>query len=33
MLIVVSVVSDGDYKIWVDGKKKDMAVNAKYAAN
>ncbi len=28
LLIVVNVVSDGDYKKWVDGKKKDMAVNA-----
>ncbi len=26
--IVVNVVSDGDYKKWVDGKKKDMAANA-----
>ncbi len=33
LLIVVNVMSDGDYKIWVDGKKKNMAVNAKYAAN
>ena len=33
LLIVVNVVSDGDYKIWVDGKKKGMAVKAKYAAN
>ena len=28
MLIVVNVVSDGDYKKWVDGKKKEMAANA-----
>ena len=28
VLIVVNVVSDGDYKKWVDGKKKEMAVNA-----
>ena len=28
VLIVVKVVSDGDYKKWVDGKKKDMAANA-----
>ena len=28
VLIVVNVVSDGDYKKWVDGKKKDMAANA-----
>ncbi len=28
LLIVVNVVSDGDYKKWVDGKKKDMAANA-----
>ena len=33
LLIVVNVVSDGDYKIWVDGKKQGMAVNAQYAAN
>ena len=33
VLIVVNVVSDGDYKKWVDGKKRDMTVNAKYAAN
>ncbi len=33
VLIVVNVVSDGDYKIWVDGKKNGMAANAKYAAN
>ena len=28
VLIVVNVVSDGDYKKWVDGKKKEMAANA-----
>lgn len=28
LLIVVNVVSDGEYKKWVDGKKKDMAANA-----
>ena len=28
VLIVVNVVSEGDYKIWVDGKKKDMAASA-----
>ncbi len=28
LLIVVNVVSDGDYKKWVDGKKEDMAANA-----
>jgi len=28
VLIVVNVVSDGDYRIWVEGKKKDMAANA-----
>ncbi len=33
VLIVVNVVSDGDYKKWVDGKKMGMAANAKYAAN
>ncbi len=33
LLIVVNVVSDGDYKIWVDGKKKSIAANAEYAAN
>ncbi len=33
VLIVVNVVSDGDYKKWVDGKKRGMAANAKYAAN
>lgn len=28
MPIVVNVVSDEDYKAWVDGKKKEMAANA-----
>ena len=28
MPIVVNVVSDADYKTWVDGKKKEMAANA-----
>ena len=28
LLIVVNVVSDDDYKKWVDGKKEDMAANA-----
>ncbi len=28
LLIVVNVVSDGDYKKWVDSKKKAMAANA-----
>lgn len=28
MPIVVNVVSDADYKAWVDGKKKEMAANA-----
>ncbi len=28
LLIVVKVVSDGDYKKWVEGKKEDMAANA-----
>ena len=28
LLIVVKVVSDGDYKQWVNGKKGDMAANA-----
>ena len=28
LLIVVNVVSDGDYKKWVDGKRKEMAANA-----
>ena len=28
LLIVVNVVSDGDYKKWVDGKKKGMAASA-----
>ncbi len=28
VLIVVNVVSDGDYKKWVDGQKDDMAANA-----
>ena len=32
VLIVVNVVSDGDYKKWVDGKKKEMAGKS-YAAN
>ena len=27
LLIVVKVVSDGDYKKWVEGKKEDMAAN------
>ena len=27
LLVVVNVVSEGDYKKWVDGKKKDMAAN------
>ena len=27
VLIVVNVVSDGDYKKWVDGKRKNMAAN------
>ncbi len=33
VLIVVNVVSDGDYRKWVDGKKKSIAANAEYAAN
>ena len=33
VLIVVNVVSDADYKKWIEGKKKDMAANAKYAAH
>ena len=33
VLIVVNVVSDGDYKKWVDGKKKGVAVSAEYATN
>jgi cytochrome c oxidase subunit 2 len=28
MPIVVNVVSDGDYKVWVDTKRKEMAANA-----
>ncbi len=28
VLIVVNVVSDGDYRKWVEGKKEDMAANA-----
>ena len=28
LLIVVNVVSDGDYKKWVDAKKRDMAASA-----
>ncbi len=32
VLIVVNVVSDGDYRIWVDGKKKDMAASAGVAS-
>ncbi len=28
VLIVVNVVSDDDYRIWVEGKKKDMAASA-----
>ena len=33
VLIVVNVVSESDYKKWVDGKKRGIAANAKYAAN
>ena len=33
VLIVVNVVSDGDYKKWVDGMKKSMAASAGYAAS
>ena len=33
VLIVVNVVSEGDYKKWVDGKKRGIAASAKYAAN
>ncbi len=32
VLIVVNVVSDGDYRIWVEGKKKDMAASASVAS-
>ncbi len=32
VLIVVNVVSDGDYRIWVEGKKKDMATSAGVAS-
>jgi len=32
VLIVVNVVSDGDYRIWVEGKKKDMAASAGVAS-
>ncbi len=32
VLIVVNVVSDGDYRIWVDGKKKDMTASAGVAS-
>ncbi len=32
VLIVVNVVSDGDYRIWVEGKKKDMAASADVAS-
>ena len=33
VLIVVNVVSEGDYKKWVDGKKMGIAASAKHAAN
>ena len=32
VLIVVNVVSEGDYKKWVDGKKRGIAASARYAA-
>ena len=32
VLIVVNVVSESDYKKWVDGKKRDIAARARYAA-
>ncbi len=32
VLIVVNVVSDGDYRKWVDGKKEDMAASAGVAS-
>ncbi len=32
VLIVVNVVSDEDYRIWVEGKKKDMAASAGVAS-
>ena len=33
VLIVVNVVSDGDYRKWVEGKKKDMAARADVRLN
>ncbi len=32
VLIVVKVVSDGDYRIWAEGKKKDMAASTGVAS-